>query len=371
MQGAPEPKKLISMAVLKFGVVMIFLENPGGWTGQVIPIADEMMEMMLENLSFGTFACEWSTAEYLVANLFHGELYARMDCLINKLFGATGSVALQNAPFGLLTSALFSGSMGTIVFLGGAMALISVMQYMLRFLIIIVVAYVVAGILMVMTPLFAPLLVLGVGAQAFGAWWKNLVGCIIQPMMAAAYLAMTLPIIDHYIFEDNHSLYRVLANAPNVSSSGLTTLDMANAFVNPYQRCSIQIPQTNEFADQLDGGDANIRNAQEDLRNKTTPVLAGASDLCATLKAPALDFGAEQFETLVKLGHSTIILLLVSYLLSKGMALVPQLASKLAGAGFFFDDAVRKTGVMDNPFTGGASGMSKTIGKATSMLGGK
>lgn len=347
VMGSSEINKRFYAMILKIGCVLLFADNLGGFAPTVFDIMEEAQRIVIENIGYtGNMECEAEAAA--VGLFFNDAIWIKMDCLLDKLFQFQQPLALYNAIFALISSALFSGSVGVMVFFMGITMLLNVLGYVFYAVYVFVVAYMYVGFLIVISPLLIPMLLIGVSAAMYERWLFNVIAGIAIPVFVFAYLTITLPVLDHAIFGAQGSLEEVLGD------------DYTRWYRNEQQWCSQQIGTDPDNYENVPNFGFDYINGP--LRNLLTPMMSGNTDFCSTFGTSSLDFLEEHVPMLMKILDALIRIMVTAYLLSTLMKQMPQLASSIFGGGYSLS-----MNVMQMPFTSAfRSGMQEA---KTSMLG--
>lgn len=319
VMGVSEINKKALALVIKIGCVLVFADNLGGFAPDVFAIMVEAQKLVIDNIGYtGNFECEVTAAA--ASAFFNSAIWLKMDCLLDKLFQFEQPAMLFNAIFALISAALFSGSVGVMVFFMGLTALLNVLGFVFYAVWIFILAYIYVGFLIVISPLIVPLLLLGVTAESFGRWLDNVIAGIAIPVFVFAYLTLTLPLLDYVIFTAPESLEEVLGD------------DYTLWYRNEQQWCSQQVG-----TDQDDY--QNVPNLGFDyitgpLKSILTPMMSGNTDLCATFGTSSLDFFEDHIPMMMKILDSLIKLLVVAYLLGSMMKQMPNVGAAIFHGGF-------------------------------------
>ncbi len=317
--GSSEINKRLYGLLLKIGAVLLFADNLGGFAPAVFGIMEEAQRIIIDNIGYtGDMECDVTAAA--AGAFFNSAIWIKLDCILNKLFQYQEPVMLFNAIFALLSAALFSGSLGVIIFFLGITMLLNILSYAFYAAYIFILAYIYVGFLIVISPLIIPMLLIGVGAGMYERWLYNLVGGIAIPVMVFAYLQISLPVLDYSIFSAQGSLEEVLGD------------DYSAWYRNEQQWCSQQIgTDPDNYRNVPVAGFDYITGP---LKNILTPMLSGSTDYCATFGTSSLDFLEDHTPMLMDVLDALIRIMVTVYLLSTLMKKMPLLAASMFGGGF-------------------------------------
>lgn len=331
VMGSSEINKRFFALLLKIGCVVLFADNLGGFAPTIFGIMEEAQRIIIENIGYtGDMECDAAAA---AAAFYNSEVWVKMDCILNKLFQYEEPLLLYNAIFALISSALFSGSMGVAVFFMGITMLLNVLGFVFYAVYIFIVAYMYVGFLIIISPLLVPLLLVGVSVGTYERWLYNMMGGIAIPVFVFAYLTITLPVLDHSIFGAAGSLQEVLGD------------ELYEWYRNEQQWCSQQIgtDRDNYRNVPATGGFDYITGP---LKNIVTPILSGNTDYCATFGTSSLDFLEDHVEMLMKILDAVLRILITAYLLTTLLKQMPTVAAQIFRGGF----GLAKLGMDGLPF---------------------
>lgn len=212
------------------------------------------------------------------------QLWKQMDCVVGKLYGfSTGTgtnpdgskpvnMVLAASAVGLLSGFFFGGTLGVIVFFALIGVLVSVFLLVLRVALAFLNGYLMVCVMMILTPLFLPLVLLRITNDYFEKWWKIMLGGILLPIIITAYAVMALTIYDKLLF------------APDSKLQILFKQDIVErAWEHQTKPCDMTVtgnPNT-KAADQQA---LNEKLKSPFLQNFAQPLLSTAADACSLFK---------------------------------------------------------------------------------------
>lgn len=139
------------------------------------------------------------------------DIWARVDCVLDKIIGITPATALTGGLLGALLAFMFTAKFGLAFFFFGAAIILGVLVSVARAVFIFVNSYVGIAIVAIMAPLFVPMVLFRRTKVFFDKWLKILIGFLLQPVILFAYLAFMLSAFDVVVFSGNHSLFVTIA----------------------------------------------------------------------------------------------------------------------------------------------------------------
>ncbi len=356
LMGVAEIEKKAAALVIKIGAVLLFAQNLGGFAPDVFDIMSEVQEVTVNLIPYGDMECE---AEATIAGFIGAGAWVRLDCLLDKLFQFSQPVMLFNAIFALISSALFSGSIGVVVFFMGITALLNVLGFVFYAVYIFIISYLYVGFLIVISPILIPMLLVGINLGIYETWLRNFIAGIAIPMFVFAYLALAMPILDWVIFTDPESLQEVLGD------------DYALWYRNEQQWCSQQVgTDLDNYSNVPTFGFDHVTGP---LKNILTPMMSGNTDYCATFGTSSLDFFEKHVPMMMDVLDALIKLLVVAYLLGTMMKQMPALGASIFGGGFGIVRASQDGLPFSSALRGGLqeakTSMAQTVGGAKGGVG--
>lgn len=319
VMGVDEIPKRMYALIIKIGCVLLFADNLGGFAPDVFDIMTEAQALVINTIGYtDDIECDVTAAAASV--FFNSAIWMKMDCVLNKLFQFEEPLMMYNAIFSIISAALFSGSVGVMVFFMGITMLLNVLGYVFFAVYMFVVSYLYVGFLIVISPLLIPMLLVGVSAAMYQRWLYNLVAGIAIPVFIFAYLAITLPVLNFSIFHANGSLEEVLGD------------DYSRWYRNEQQWCSQQVGTDPDNYRNVPNYGYDYINGP--LRNILSPILSGNTDMCAMFGTSSLDFLEEHVPMLMKILDAVIRILITAYLLTTLLKQMPGVAAAIFGGGF-------------------------------------
>ena len=277
-------------------------------------------------------------------------LWKQMDCVIGKLYGfSTGNGApgpdgkqpvnmlMAASAIGLLSGFVFGGTFGVAVFFALLGVLISVAMLVIRTAMTFLNGYMIVCVMLLISPIFMPLVLLKVSSEYFEKWWKAILGGLLLPIIISAYSMFAMIAYDKLMFQPNSPL-QVLFKKDLIK----------DAMQQPRNLCDLHIT-----------GDPTSRapDASQDDMNKIVqnpylhtmfgnPLASGASNLCGLAQGQVFDVTkikgpdgkpdpqfTKKKDTLTSIFTESISLMLMIWLIEAGLTRVEDtIASLTAGS---------------------------------------
>ncbi len=322
--GERDPQKMVMSFLLRFGIVYLLADNfgaaMGGLTDDVFLIIEQLQAVAIPVLYVTSDTCDITSTSapaggYIIPITYTPWEY--IDCIFDYIFGFGVDATIASSIFGFIGSTFFGGTVGMMAFVLGLATVLALAFFAFRVIYIVLVSYVYVGFLIVLTPLFAPLLMFKVTETAFRKWWGNLLGGIMLPFMMVAFLAFSMPILDTFVFgDDDQSLESTLGRGQEITEHYRLAAPV----------CEMTSASDFDFFDDLNSGRI--------VQNMFNPSESGAMDWCGMFDFTKVDLGEEHIQELWEIGMSLIRILGVVYLITAVAALLPNLTAFLLMSGF-------------------------------------
>lgn len=236
LQGEGEVQKRFIMLLLKVGFVVMFINNFAGLTPAVFAAIKEGQGIVMSAIA-PTYSASKKIGIVTVnvnvtQNNIHcdiskynpggpgGVLWAQMDCMLGKILGfAIGNngsgvnMALAASVIGLMGGMMFGGSFGLAVFFAAIGFLISLLMFVLKVAFAYINGMMIAGIYIIISPLFIPLVLTQPTAQYFEKWWKGLVAAMLMPVIVTGYACVALMVYDRMLLADDSMINQLFDKA--------------------------------------------------------------------------------------------------------------------------------------------------------------
>jgi type IV secretory pathway VirB6-like protein len=348
LQGGGQVHSEAILLLLKIGLVIAVLDLiPGYFVPQLYNVMNETQEVVA-----GTIGPDSSSIKCDMSHYQGGEtllVWAQMDCLVGKLYGITigdgqtpggkdrPNMLLAASIFGLMGGFFFGGTFGAILFLTLLGVLWTMFMIVIRTASGFLNAYLYASMMMIIAPLFLPLILLRQTATYFEPWWKGILASILMPMIITAYAMFAMILYDKMLFADDSLLQNLFNNKLVEKIQGM-----------PKPVCSKATAGNN--TNRADwGGIADISTLYKNnpFMRGASDLLMGSNDLCMGMQRPSLEMqnllkdnktlGTTDDETpkaiFTKMFYDAVKLLVLSILISLGYTNMQTLARLLIGSG--------------------------------------
>lgn len=387
--GERDPQKFSLEFLIKMGVVLTFADNfgassfnlglfginlvsvtGGGFTAPVFKIVEELQAAVISSPLFdvlinGSGVCDFAGIEGNLITAAAGAAiqpiafrpWTYVDCILDYIMGFGAQTAVSSSIFGFIGSAFFGGSVGVMVFFLGLVMVLMLLLFAFRCIYITLMAYIMIGFLIVLSPIFIPTLLFKDTENMFSKWWKNLVTAMMTPFIMIAYLTIVMPVIDQFVFDpdDTESLEYVLSNdrlgnPRNIDETFRHATPMAQSMFTQDMDFTKSIPDAPQkmFVDLL------------------SPDQSGSNDLFGMLDFTKVDLGENHVKELWYIGLSLLRILVAVSLLLTIAAQIPNLTAYLVGAGYGFAAGASAPMLMETQVKGA---MQQTIKSASSKAG--
>lgn len=239
--------------------------------------------------------------------------WIQIDLMMGRLLGFGPGVALFQGMLGLLGAALFSSATGMFMFLFGFLVIMSLMGLIFRAVYTYLLAVVLIGFVMCVSPLIVPLAVFGMTERYVKKWLDLLIAAMLQPVLLFAFLQIFLGMVDVYISElfnvlggnDFKAFWRM--NSPFFSWAMTSDPSLLQKFETQGMQKGAPLVQA--------------------LMN---PLMGRAMDL-SVITHPGVDFGPQGLAKMQELIMAFAGMAIVCYLLRSMLEYIPRLADDIAG----------------------------------------
>jgi len=335
------------LLLLKMGIVIACLELiPHTFVPMLYDVMTDSVEIVSGAIGPDESSIHCDIAKYKADGA--STLWAQMDCLVGKLYGITvgdetgpdgekrPNMLLAASIFGLLGGFLFGGSFGAILFLACVGMLWTMFMVVLRTVVAFLNGYLYASLLLIISPLFLPLILIKASAQYFEPWWKGILGSILLPVIISAYAMFALLLYDKMLFEPP---------TEGVPGSGsLIHKLFDNELVKKMQdlpRPVCDVGRAGNVAQRAESTGLTEKQLYDNnpfFRNFVTPLLTAANNQCLGIQKPTLemtrglntDSNKEAFKLLF---YDCVKLLVLALMINMGYNSITGLARRLIGSG--------------------------------------
>jgi type IV secretory pathway VirB6-like protein len=209
------PKESFTL-ILKIAFVVFFFQEFSRFYGAGLDLIAYLTEIINKSVGQIGDVCNGSG---------EATIWARWDCLFQKFTGLVGGY-LGAGILGYMTYWLFSGGFGVGVFFGVGYIILTIMVLAMRLVYSYIVAIIAVSFLILLAPLFVPLIFFGTNYQRFATWFKLILAYAIQPMLLFLFMIIMLTALEYTIFVGEYSLYGAFAGGQG------HLVDVAMAFID-------------------------------------------------------------------------------------------------------------------------------------------
>lgn len=320
VMGSSEINKKFYSLLLKIGCVVLFADNLGGFAPDVFDIMEEAQMVVVSGLGWAPSPlCLPAVALGAASPFFNSAIWLQLDCFIDQIFMFGMPMMMYNSIFAFISAALFSGSVGVMVFFVGIIMLLCFLGFVFQAVYIFICSYLYVGFLIVLSPLLIPMMLVGVSASMYEKWLNNILGGIAIPVLVYLVLIFSLPLITGAL----QPLQDLLGT------------DYSPWYRNEQQWCSQQVGTDDAAVGNYDnvpgsGGWLNQPYAQ----NLLNPMLKGSTDYCAAFNTSSVDFLGKHVEMMMGVLDTLIHIFVPLYLLMKVMTIMPAVAAVMFQGGW-------------------------------------
>jgi type IV secretory pathway VirB6-like protein len=319
VQGEGEVGKGAFLLVIKIAFVIGFLNLFPSF----IPMASSIMREVIGVVAGALidpadFHCD--VAQYLKPG---GDLlWAQMDCVMGKLWGYTikpGSgepnMLLAASAFGMLGGIAFGGAAGMFIFLAIIGILFTLFSIIVKTMAAYINGFILVTMLIIIAPIFLPLLLLQVTSQYFEKWWKGILAAMMLPILVSTYFVIAMLMYDHMLFKPGSLVQKLFDTEFMKKAQVVNSQSCAPSMVND-QTLSIKGSS---------GSAAPTPSAAEAARlplvsNKILPFLSGTAMTC--YKHPEIRLTQADMQILIV---QLMQLALMAYLVAQGFESMQKL----------------------------------------------
>jgi hypothetical protein len=209
------------LTVLKIGAVAMMTVNFGGYFPVLITSMQGTLEIFAQPAVPIVTANNECASHPLTEKLNNTQAYSNpnerntmkiwnlVDCTVERLIGGILSPAtLSGGIVGFLTAALFSTEVGIFIALMGFAIIYFLLFTIAKALYIFIMAYIAFSFMVIISPIFIPMILLKTTQGYFQMWLKMTLGFMLQPIFMFAFLVMFLVAMNVTIYTGPKSLYK-------------------------------------------------------------------------------------------------------------------------------------------------------------------
>ncbi len=186
----------------------------------------EMFLVIIDSLATQVFSFS-STTSVLGPCMAKASIWERMDCMIDSVIGIKvssitssnfqgfnqelGGEMLQRGMIGTFFQLMKSSSFGVVLGLMGFFFIYAMLFYLVRVLFAFLMSFMSLTFLMIIGPIFIPLVMFRVTKQYFDKWVRLIIASCLQPILLVAFVTFGIAVLDLVMFTGSTSVMRVIA----------------------------------------------------------------------------------------------------------------------------------------------------------------
>lgn len=186
----------------------------------------DMFLVIIDSLATEVFSFS-STTSVLGPCMAKATIWERMDCMVDSIIGIKISTItsssfqgfnqnlagdmLQRGMIGTFFQLMKSSSFGFVIGLMGFFFIYAMLFYLVRVLFAFLMSFMSLTFLMIIGPIFIPLVMFRVTKQYFDKWVRLIIASCLQPILLVAFVTFGVAALDLVIFTGSTSVMRVIA----------------------------------------------------------------------------------------------------------------------------------------------------------------
>ena len=163
--------------IIKIGFVLFFTYNMGGFVWAPFAIMDQAIALV--------------TGGWLP--------WVQIDLMLGRMFGFAPGIMLFQGLMGIIGAALFSSATGVFLFIFGLMVILALLNMVFRAVYTYLGVVLVLGFIIIISPIFVPLIMFQVTSRHHKKWFDLLIGVMLQPFILFGFLWIFLGLVDGMI----------------------------------------------------------------------------------------------------------------------------------------------------------------------------
>lgn len=194
--------------------------------------------VMIDSLATDMF--QFSSSGFLGVCMNKFTIWERMDCMIDSVIGIQVSEItssnfkgfnqnfvgemMQRGMIGTFFHLIKSSSFGFVIGLMGFLYIYAMLFFLVRVLLAFLMSFFSLTFVMMIGPIFIPLVIFRSTKQYFDAWVKMIISSSLQPVLLVAFISFAIAGLDLVVFSGSTSVMRVIAgNAATQQGFNLNT----------------------------------------------------------------------------------------------------------------------------------------------------
>ena len=194
------------------GIVFVIKVSIAGFVLGSMPQIYDMVLAIIQG--FMEVVTNFSNANFALAHCEPpATLWDRVDCMFAILIGYDGNgiPKLSSGMTGFFFQSLGAGVQGTIVGIAGLYVIIKMLFGIVKALFVYLFALIGLVFMMMIGPIFIPLILFRAGKQYFDHYLKVIISLVLQPVILFGYLVFMVIAIDALIYSSDVSLMKQIA----------------------------------------------------------------------------------------------------------------------------------------------------------------
>jgi type IV secretory pathway VirB6-like protein len=250
--------------------------------------------------------------------------WEQLDGVVGRFLGFGTSISIISGLLGIISSAIFSPTLGFVLFMVGVKALLDIAFFVLRIVFTYLTAIVVIGFLIIISPLIIPLALFYATEIYFRRWLDVLLSAMLTPILLFAFLQLFLGIFDNIINE------KILAMFSCDNADASTACDFSAYTKINEPLFSWMLPADSNFVRSIE--------ATTHAQAPSIPVVQSYIDATARraqnlgISTPSVDFGPMDIAVWQQLIYGLVLLILYTTLMKSMIRNIPDIANNIAGA---------------------------------------
>lgn len=258
-----------------------------------------------------------------------GAPWAEIDEFMSKIFGFGEEGAMVSGLLGLIGAAIFSSTVGVMMFFTGIFAILNLILFCMRLVYIYLLSYLTIGFLVAFTPVTIPLILLSSTDRFFKRWVALIISAILTPVLLFAFVGMMIGI-----------LTSMLNDVYDIIGKDFTVYFRTNQPV--YSWLMPSDPNTTQQMQGIDSSrnpdkikDTDVchvsRNPRPPTQLNINPLARNSVDV-SIAQTSTVDFGANDVKIVQELSMVLTLIWLFATFMKSAVEQIPYLAASLAGA---------------------------------------
>ena len=258
------------------------------------------------------------------------DIWFKMDCILNRVFGAGGGIYLLNSSMlAFMAAALFTGLLGVMLFMVAFTAVLSFLFMVMRSILLVLAGYLSLGFMTILSPFALPTLMFKRTTPHFLKWMSLVASSIIQPIFMLAFMGFVIVLVEGLILGgqnfSNQAVrsFNEIVGISNGDSAAKIAADTRSQINSTTPKCSWTVPADKKI---------------EEASGKQVPDSAKLNsfweresiNICKIFQPFSLQMQNEGSKIKAMLVNM-IAWLLVTYIAMKMMYEIPNMAHQVAG----------------------------------------